>query len=59
MQEEKILSELYRGNLIPVEKSVVSGSDYKDTNAGLAELEEEIEAMLGEQEKESPCWPHE
>ncbi len=51
MQKEKILSELYRGNLIPVEKSVVPGSEFQKYQRQLADLEEEIIAMLDEQSK--------
>lgn len=51
MQKEKMLRELYRGNLTPAEKSIVPGSDFHKQQHRLAELEKEIEAMLGEQEK--------
>ena len=51
MQKEKILSELYRGNLIPVEKSVIPGSELQKYQRQLADLEEEIIAMLDEQSK--------
>ncbi len=52
MQKEKMLRELYRGSLIPVEKSVDPSSEFQKHQYRLAELEEEIEAVLGEQEKE-------
>lgn len=52
MQKEKILKALYRGNLNPAEKNVVPGSEFHKLQHQLAELEKEIEEMLGEQEKE-------
>ena len=52
MQKEKMLRELYRWNLTPAEKSVVPGSDFHKQQQKLVELEKEIEAMLGGQEKE-------
>ena len=52
MQKEKILRALYRGNLIPAEKSVVPGSEFHKHQHQLVELEKEIETILGEQEKE-------
>ena len=51
MQKEKILGELYRGNLIPVEKSVVPGSELQRYQRQLADLEEEIQSILDEQGK--------
>lgn len=51
MQKEKILQELYRGKLTPAEKSVAPGSEFHKHQHQLVELEKEIEAMLGEQEK--------
>ena len=51
MQKEKMLRELYRGNLTPTEKSVAPGSEFHKQQHQLAELEKEIESMLGEQEK--------
>ncbi len=38
MQKEKILSELYHGNINPVEKSVVQGSAYQKTMRRLTVL---------------------
>ncbi len=52
MQKEKILSELYRGNLNPVAKKVVPGSEYQKCQHEAANLEEEILAVLDEQGKE-------
>ena len=52
MQKEKILRALYRGNLIPAEKSVFPGSEFHKHQHQLVELEKEIETILGEQEKE-------
>ena len=52
MQKEKILRELYRGRLMPAEKSIVPGSEFQKQQYRLVELEKEIEAMLDEKEKE-------
>ncbi|WP_312061113.1 DUF6809 family protein [Anaerotignum sp.] len=51
MQKEKILSELYHGNLNPVAKSVVQGSEYQKCQHEVAALEEELLCMLEEQTK--------
>lgn len=47
MQKEKILSELYHGNVNPVEKSVVQGSAYQKAMRRLSDLEEELVVQLG------------
>jgi hypothetical protein len=52
MQKEKILRELYRGNLTPAGKNIVFGSEFQKQQQRLVELEKEIEAMLSGQEKE-------
>ena len=52
MQREKMLRELYRGRLMPAEKSVVPGSEFQKQQHRLVELETEIEAMLDEKRKE-------
>ena len=51
MQKEKILSELYHGNINPVEKSVVQGSAYQKAMRRLSDLEEELAVQLGEEQK--------
>ena len=48
MQKEKILSELYHGNLNPVAKSVVPGSEFQKRQREVAELEERLMAQLDE-----------
>ena len=48
MQKEKILSELYHGNLNPVAKSVVPGSEFQKRQREVAELEEKLMAKLDE-----------
>ena len=52
MQKEKILSELYHGNLNPVAKPVVQGSEYQKCQHEVADLEEELLGILDEQCKE-------
>ena len=52
MQKEKMLRELYRGKVAPAEKNIIPGSDFHKQQQKLVELEKEIEAMLGGQEKE-------
>lgn len=52
MQKEKILSELYHGNLNPVAKSVVQGSKYQKYQHEVADLEEELLGIFDEQCKE-------
>ena len=52
MQKEKILSELYHGNINPMEKSVVQGSDFQKAMLRLSALEEKLTAQLdAEQQK--------
>lgn len=51
MQKEKILGELYHGNVNPVEKSVVQGSAYQKAMRRLSDLEEELAVQLGEEQK--------
>lgn len=48
MQKEKILSELYHGNLNPVAKSVVPGSEFQKRQREVAEFEEKLMAQLDE-----------
>ncbi|MDD4729634.1 MAG: hypothetical protein PHN55_12900 [Dysgonamonadaceae bacterium] len=52
MQKEKMFRKLYRGSLIPVEKSVAPSSEFQKHQHRLTGLEEEIEAMPGQQQKE-------
>ena len=51
MQKEKILRELYRGNLTPAGKNIVFGSEFQKQQQRLVELEKEIEAMLAGRRK--------
>lgn len=52
MQKEKILSELYHGNINPVAKSVVQGSAYQKAMHQLSDMEEKLMAQLdAEQQK--------
>ncbi|MEG0694040.1 MAG: hypothetical protein RR444_13375, partial [Oscillospiraceae bacterium] len=52
MQKEKILSELYHGNINPIAKSVVQGSAYQKAMHRLCSLEEKLAAQLDvEQQK--------
>lgn len=48
MQKENILSELYHGNINPVAKSVVPGSEFQKRQREVAELEEKLMAKLDE-----------
>ena len=50
MQREKILSEMYHGNLNPVAKSVVPGSEFQKRQREVAELEERLMAQLDEEQ---------
>lgn len=52
MQKEKMLRELYRGRLMPAEKSIVPGSEFQKKQHRLVELEKEVEAMLDKKGKE-------
>lgn len=51
MQKEKILSELYHGNINPVAKSIVQGSAYQKVMHRLSDLEEKLVAQLDEEQK--------
>ncbi|WMJ78727.1 hypothetical protein RBQ61_07320 [Sedimentibacter sp. MB35-C1] len=51
MQKEKILSELYHGNIRPAEKKIVQGSDYRMAQLKLFNLVEELDKRLNEEEK--------
>lgn len=51
MQKEKILSELYHGNINPVAKSIVQGSAYQKAMHQLSDLEEKLRAQLDEDQK--------
>lgn len=52
MQKEKLLSELYNGNLCPMAKEVVHGSEYQKSLNEIAELEEQLNKLLDAQGKE-------
>ncbi len=52
MQKEKLLSELYNGNLCPIAKKVVQGSEYQKCMNELAEIEEKFSSKLDAEEKE-------
>jgi len=52
VQKEKMLRELYRGRLMPAEKSIVPGSEFQKKQHRLVELEKEVEAMLDKKGKE-------
>jgi len=51
MQKEKILSELYQGNLNPVAKSVVQGSDYQKAMQKISALEEKLMEQLNDEQR--------
>ncbi len=51
MQKEKILSELYHGNIRPVEKEIVPNSEYKKAQLVLFDLVEELDKKLNDEEK--------
>ena len=51
MQKEKILSELYHGNINPVAKSVVQGSAYQKAMHQISSLEETLMAQLDEEQQ--------
>ena len=46
MQKEKILSELYHGNLNPVAKTVVPGSEFQKWQCKVSNLEEKLIAQM-------------
>lgn len=52
MQKENLLSELYNGNLCPMAKEVVHGSEYQKSLNEIAELEEQLNKLLDAQGKE-------
>lgn len=52
MKKEKLLSELYNGNLCPIVKEVVQGSEYQKCMNELAEIEEKFSSQLDAEEKE-------
>lgn len=52
MQEEKIISALYRGILNPMARKIVPGSDYQKYEREAFELEEALLSMLEGQSKE-------
>lgn len=52
MQKEKLLSELYNGNLCPIAKEVVQGSEYQKCMHELGEIEEKFSNLLDAEEKE-------
>ena len=41
MQKEKILSELYKGNIRPAEKEIVPNSEYRKAQLAILEKDEE------------------
>lgn len=51
MQKEKILSELYHGNIRPAEKEIVPDSDYRQKQLKLMDLAEALEQRLNDEEK--------
>ena len=51
MQKEKILSELYKGNIRPAEKEIVPNSEYRKAQLAIFDLAEELDSRLGEEEK--------
>lgn len=51
MQKEKILSELYHGNINPVAKSVVQGSAYQKAMYQISSLEEKLMAQLDAEQR--------
>lgn len=50
MQKEKILSELYHGNLNPVAKSVVQDSEYQKAMQKISDLEEKLMKQLDDEQ---------
>ena len=52
MNDEKMLSELYHGNINPSAKSVVRGSEYQKSQHKLGDLLEELEKLLNTEEKD-------
>ena len=51
MQKEKILSELYHGNLNAFAKSVVQGSDYQKAMQKISALEEKLMEQLNDEQR--------
>ena len=51
MQKEKILSELYHGNIRPAEKEIVPNSEYRKAQLALFDLVEELDKRLNDEEK--------
>lgn len=51
MQKEKILSELYHGNLNPVAKSVVQDSEYQKAMQKISDLEEKLMKQLDDEQQ--------
>ncbi|MFR2804986.1 MAG: DUF6809 family protein [Faecalispora jeddahensis] len=51
MQKEKILSELYHGNINPVAKSVVQGSSYQKAMHKISTLEEKLMSQLDKEQQ--------
>ncbi len=52
MQKEKILKELYHGNLNPVAKTVIKGSDFYKLQCRLDDTVEKLTLLLNESEQE-------
>lgn len=51
MQKEKILSELYHGNLNPVAKTVIQGSAYQKAMQKVSILEERLTEQLDDEQQ--------
>ena len=51
MQKEKILSELYHGNLNPVAKLVVQNSEYQKAMQKISDLEEKLMKQLDDEQQ--------
>lgn len=51
MQKEKMLRELYHGNLNPVAKSVVQGSGYQKAMQKISDLEEKLMEQLDDEQR--------
>lgn len=50
MQKNKILSDLYNGKLNPVSQEIAHGSDYQKMMGEISELEEQLKAVLGQEQ---------
>ena len=52
MNNEKMISELYHGNIAPATKSVVNGSEYQKCQYAFCDAIDELEKLLNENEKQ-------